>query len=96
MLESRWKILQESGKILNDKFNGSFLSCIKQSQQSAQKLLELITNNFPSFRDEAFFEGKKVSFYKRAQILIADIWGLFKGKVNISLYDFKFKIKFEI
>lgn len=81
LLEERCRILQETGKILNEKFDGKFLNCVKQSESSAQKLLNLIVTNFPSFRDEAVFEGKQVSFYKRAQILVADIWGLFKGEV---------------
>nr|SVE75268.1 EOG090X0A16 [Daphnia dolichocephala] len=78
--EQRWSILQECGKILNEKFDGQFYNCVKQAGSSAQKLLDLIVSNFPSFRDEGVFEGKKVSFYKRAQILVADIWSLFKGK----------------
>ncbi|XP_046639735.1 queuosine salvage protein-like isoform X2 [Daphnia pulicaria] len=80
LLEERWRILQECGKILNEKFDGKFYNCIKQSANSATKLLNLIISNFPSFRDEGVIEGKKVSFYKRAQILVADIWSIFKGK----------------
>lgn len=81
LLEERWRILQECGKILNEKFDGKFYNCIKQSANSATKLLNLIVSNFPSFRDEGVIEGKNVSFYKRAQILVADIWSIFKGKV---------------
>ena len=35
---------------------------------------------FPCFRDETRFEGKTVHFYKRAQILVADLWACFDGK----------------
>jgi len=40
----------------------------------------LIVSFFPSYRDEAIFLDRKVTFYKRAQILVADIWGCFEGK----------------
>nr|SVE69941.1 EOG090X0A16 [Eubosmina coregoni] len=78
--EDRLKNLQEAGKVLNDKFGGSFCNCVKQANQSAQQLLTIIVDNFPCFRDEAIIGGKTVSLYKRAQILVADIWGLFKGE----------------
>jgi Potential Queuosine, Q, salvage protein family len=81
LLQERWRILQECGKILNEKFDGKFYNCVKQSENSAKKLLDLIVSNFPSFRDEGIIEGKKVSFHKRAQILVADIWSTFKGQV---------------
>nr|SVE92530.1 EOG090X0A16 [Megafenestra aurita] len=80
LLEERCRILHECGRILDEKFEGSFLNCLKQSNRSAQKLVDLIVTNFPSFRDEAVIENQTVSLYKRAQILVADIWGLFKGK----------------
>lgn len=78
--EDRLKNLQEAGKVLNEKFGGSFCNCVKEANQSAQQLLKLIVDNFPCFRDEAVIGGKTVSLYKRAQILVADIWGLFKGE----------------
>lgn len=42
--------------------------------------MNLLAENFPCFRDEARFEGKTVRFYKRAQILVADIWACFRGR----------------
>ncbi|XP_047356947.1 queuosine salvage protein isoform X3 [Vespa velutina] len=58
---------------------GTFVECVKSCSGSAEKLLRLIINDFDSFRDEADYKGYKVSFYKRAQILIGDIWACFKG-----------------
>lgn len=34
---------------------------------------------FPCFRDETFFENKTIRFFKRAQILVADLWACFEG-----------------
>ncbi|XP_074605094.1 queuosine 5'-phosphate N-glycosylase/hydrolase [Brevipalpus obovatus] len=80
MIEERLEILHSHGKILCEKYDGSFVNCIKRCDKSAVKLLSTIIENFPSFRDEAEFEGKRVSFYKRAQILIGDIWACFENK----------------
>lgn len=42
-------------------------------------MLKLIIQEFICFRDEAVYHGQNVSFYKRAQILIGDIWACFSG-----------------
>ncbi|XP_006902025.1 PREDICTED: UPF0553 protein C9orf64 homolog [Elephantulus edwardii] len=67
-------------KILLEKFGGSFLNCIKKCEKSAQKLMYLVVENFPSYRDVTQFKGKRISFYKRAQILVADTWSVLEGK----------------
>ncbi|KAM7241302.1 hypothetical protein CapIbe_007874 [Capra ibex] len=80
LIEERHRILNETGKILLEKFGGSFLNCVQKSDKSAQKLLHLVVENFPSYRDVTQFEGKRISFYKRAQILVADTWSVLEGK----------------
>lgn len=79
MLE-RVKCLHEVGNALLEKYEGSFENLVKESNHSAVKLLELITRNFSCFRDEAVYKGKKIGIYKRAQILIGDIWACFKNQ----------------
>jgi hypothetical protein len=80
LFEERLKVLRETGRFLNDNFEGNFVNCIKAANKSAKKLLEIIVDNFPSYRDEANYQDRKVTFYKRAQILIADIWACFEGR----------------
>lgn len=80
LLKERKEILQENGRILLQEFDGKFKNCIIHSNSSARSLLKLIVDKFPSFRDHCYFKGHQVSFYKRAQILIADIWACFKGQ----------------
>lgn len=46
-----------------------------------------MVGSFPSFNDEARFEGKMVRFYKRAQILVADLWACFEGKDYGDFHD---------
>lgn len=80
LLEERHRIMRECGHVLCEEFDGSFINCIAQCNGSCQALLSLVIQHFPSFRDEAFYNGCKVSFYKRAQILIADLWSCFEGE----------------
>ena len=80
LLEERTNNLNEVGKILVKEYKNSFTNFLSQCDQSAEKLLSLITSTFKCFQDESEFEGTKVSFYKRAQILISDIWACFEGQ----------------
>eukprot|EP01117_Protostelium_nocturnum_P015076 TRINITY_DN5801_c0_g1_i3.p1 TRINITY_DN5801_c0_g1~~TRINITY_DN5801_c0_g1_i3.p1 ORF type:complete len:303 (+),score=105.23 TRINITY_DN5801_c0_g1_i3:87-995(+) len=79
-LSLRLQVINETGKVLLERFGGKFSNCVKEAGKSAQKLLRLIVDNFPSYRDEALFHGKRVCLYKRAQILIGDIWACFEGR----------------
>ncbi|XP_031570543.1 queuosine salvage protein-like [Actinia tenebrosa] len=87
LLKERAEILNEAGKFLMENYQGSFANMISKCNHSAQKLLKLITTSFRGFRDEGTFNNHKVSFYKRAQILIADIWACFEGKTWGSFDD---------
>lgn len=80
LLEERVKCLHEVGNKLIEKFDGKFETCVKQSKNSAKRLLKIVVDEFPCFRDEADFNGQRVSIYKRAQILIGDLWSCFRGE----------------
>lgn len=80
MLNERIRVMREAGKILCEKFDGSFVNCITKANYSAANLLDIIVDNFPSFRDIHDFHRRKVFILKRAQILIADLWACFDGK----------------
>lgn len=80
LFTERMSVLHETGAILLEKYNGTFTTCLKEANKSALKLLEIIVNNFPSFRDEVVYKGQKLGIYKRAQILVADLWNFFGGK----------------
>jgi Potential Queuosine, Q, salvage protein family len=54
---------------------------LEQADHSAARLVNILVQRFPTiFRDEANFDGKAVRFYKRAQILVADLWAAFEGE----------------
>ena len=78
--------LHEVGRVLVNDYKNSFVNMLSQCDNSAKKLLDMITSTFKCFQDESEFNGERVSFYKRAQILIADTWACFEGE---SLGHFK-------
>ena len=85
LLGHRVQCLHEVGRVLVDKFSGTFNTCLSQCDNSATRLLEIVLDNFPCFNDSSDYEGTRVSFHKRAQILVADIWCLHEG-VGISSF----------
>lgn len=42
--------------------------------------LNLLTENFDNFQDHMIYKGHQIHFYKRAQILIGDIYAKYQGK----------------
>ena len=57
----------------------SIVRLIEKADHSAGKLVNLLAKHFPSFRDEARFDGRRVRFLKRAQIFVADVWAALNG-----------------
>ncbi|XP_063400206.1 queuosine 5'-phosphate N-glycosylase/hydrolase-like isoform X2 [Mytilus trossulus] len=94
LLEERAQVLQEAGKKLVEKYDGSFVNCIEKCEKSAESLLNLVVEEFPSYRDVAEYNGEKVGIYKRVQILIADIWACFEGKSYGEFHDINFVTMF--
>lgn len=80
LLEEREKCLKEVGKILIEKYDGEFGNVVKKANQSATNLLKIIVDDFPCFRDEAVFHDQRVSIYKRAQILVGDVYACYRGE----------------
>ena len=88
MIVERVDCLQRAGKILIEKLNGSFLTLILKSEKSALSLIDLIIYTFGDlFDDSCYYRGVSVSFFKRAQILIADVWACFEGEGYGSFVD---------
>ncbi|KAJ2484944.1 hypothetical protein EV174_002056 [Coemansia sp. RSA 2320] len=87
MLEERIRVLREVGGVLVDRYGGRFGQMLEESGGSAQRLVGTVVEEFSSFRDEHQFEGRTVAMYKRAQILVADIWACFEGKGSGQFED---------
>ena len=85
LVGERARCLREVSDVLKSWFNGSVTEMIKKAENSAERLLQLVTGKFPCFCDSAVLFGR-VSFHKRAQIFIADLWGMNEGK-GIGRFD---------
>lgn len=80
LLKERLAALHEAGQVLVEKYDGSFVNMMKKSNKSAITLLQMVVAEFSSYRDEADYMDKRVACYKRAQILIADVWACCEGQ----------------
>ncbi|XP_074270454.1 uncharacterized protein LOC141594181 [Silene latifolia] len=78
--DERIRLLHEVGRVLERDFEGKASKLVEASGKSAAKLVELVTQHFPGFRDHTVYKGHQIFLYKRAQIFVADLWGAFKGK----------------
>ncbi|KAL2847711.1 hypothetical protein BJX68DRAFT_239634 [Aspergillus pseudodeflectus] len=87
LLHERLECLREAGRVLCNDFDGSFTNCIYNANHSAAALVNLLAESFSCFRDEAVFNGRRVRLYKRAQILVADIWACFNGEGYGEFHD---------
>ena len=79
LLHARMCRLQELGTVLSEKFDGLACNVVFSAENDAVALVRIITENFPGFRD-AYVNPKSgdyVHFYKRAQILVGDIWAAY-------------------
>lgn len=89
LVEERLRNLQELGRVLLDKYNGRVSELAAVAGGSAIKLVRMLAAGFPSFRDQATYQGQKVFFYKRAQLFAADLHGALGGKGLGSFNDMK-------
>lgn len=71
-LKERYKIINNIAKIVNKKMNGSFYDYIKGITND-EEIFKIIVDNFKSFEDTRTYNGKKIYFYKLAQLLTSDI-----------------------
>ncbi len=78
--------LQETGRRIISEHGGSVMRLLESADNSAVALANLI-GSWPTFRDVAEYNGREVAFYKRAQILAADIYLALEGKPPAAFGD---------
>lgn len=76
----RWRSAQELGRVLRDHFGGSAANLVERAGAEAPSLARLIAENISSFNDSSVYNNRAVNFFKRAQIIVADLWGSFNGE----------------
>jgi hypothetical protein len=85
--------LNDLGRFVLDRFNGSFTNLVGSARSSAGRLVRLL-KNMPYFNDIAAYNGLEVLFYKRAQISAADLslafhgqeWGYFEDLDQMTIF----------
>lgn len=71
-LKERYDTVLSISNIVNEKMEGNFYNYIKDIKRDIE-LFDVIINNFSSFTDIRDYDGKKIYFYKLAQLLTSDI-----------------------
>lgn len=71
--------LNELGRYLLEHFSGEPAALVASAEQSAARLVALLSA-LPAFRDVAIYRGILVPFYKRAQLVVADLALALGGK----------------
>ena len=79
LLDKRAAHLREVGRVLVARWDGQFANIVEAGGRDAPSLVQHITGEFDSFRDEAQWRGRPVRFYKRAQICAADLARMLTG-----------------
>jgi hypothetical protein len=87
LLHARHQHLHEVGRGLLNNWRGSFLRAIEAAHGSVARLVHEVVRTFPSFDDVAPWERHHIRFYKRAQILVADLYGAFEGQGPGRFHD---------
>lgn len=87
LLHARMEHLHEVGQALLRRWNGSFRLGVDTAGGSAPALIEMVLHSMPSFRDVVRYNGQAVRFYKRAQILVADLHSAFDGQGPGAFHD---------
>lgn len=80
LLHARLANLHEVGHALNTYWDGTFLNAIRHAGGSATRLVRAVVRAMPAFNDVAPYDHFYARFYKRAQILVADLHGAFAGE----------------
>lgn len=71
---------REVGHVLLEKYSGQCAALVEAVGGNAVLLAQRIAQDFGSFNDVASYRGAEVRFYKRAQICVSDIHGIFGGQ----------------
>lgn len=85
LLEKRLENLQEAGRVLNKKYSGEFINALRKTNFDTVKIVKLLINDFPSFRDISVWNKNKTYFLKRAQICVQDFSYLSKKYKEIGI-----------
>jgi hypothetical protein len=78
--DERLAIWNAVGPVLVREFGGHWHELVRRANGSAVRLVELLVTHFPSWDDMATFEGRRVAFYKRAQLAAGMLYQAYAGQ----------------
>ena len=58
LVDERARILNDIGRVIEQRFNSSFYYFVKASEFNVEKFVDMITMHLTGFRDEAIFKGR--------------------------------------
>jgi len=61
-MKERARLLREVGSVVETQFENSFTHFVNQAEGNAVKLVDLIIQNFPGFRDESIYNIKVIYY----------------------------------
>jgi hypothetical protein len=82
LFNERVAIMRELGSVMKKHFAGDPKNVLQAGDFEAQKLLSVIEENFPNFNDFSIYKDHKVFFFKRAQLLISDIFDVVHADIG--------------
>ena len=62
------------------RFSNSLVEMVEEAKGDAWRLVLLVADNFPCYRDVAEFKRRQVSLLKRSQIFVSDLCFMFGGR----------------
>ena len=74
LIDERARMIKEVFIIIKNNYKGSCINFVKDCDRDATKLVKKIIDEFCCFRDQAIYKGEQIFFYKRAQILVSDLY----------------------
>ena len=90
MLEERFAILNNVGKVLNERYEGEFATALRKTNlafNNGKGLVEVLGRDFYTFNDVHLYKptGSTVKFFKKAQLLLAMLH--YAEKAQFTLKD---------
>lgn len=79
LFQNRLQLLRDLGNGVLDRFSGSFTAIADKVNNDTAGIVKVLVEEFPTvFKDEAGYQGSRVKFYKRAQLVPAHLDDLSK------------------
>lgn len=87
LLDERRDLLNKVGETLVEKYNGRFYHYLETAPKDAFDLVVELAENFAGFNDNAEYKGRRIFFYKKAQLVVNDIANVLGNASQITNLD---------